>query len=174
MKNSIFGQIYSGPIVDNIDVADIITVESTSPATAVKPSLTGDAALDPGVLQRIEDRKDWFFGRDGAQPPITEEESEEIARQVDASRAEMSRIEAYIQSVQDKIEAQINNASVDGVEAAIILQTKQKLALKQALRRLFGNLQTRITLADLKELLAARSKLEHEAALDYAHDFPES
>jgi hypothetical protein len=173
--SSIFGHIYSGPVIDDVNVTDIISF--SAPAQANEDSNVFDAAgavQDPEILRRIEERKGWFFGRKGAQPPITERESEEIGKQVDEAKSELAEIENYIASLQSVIENQIVAQSVDGKEPAIVLNTKNKTSLKRSLRKLFGQDMTRITLSDLKELLAARTALEQAAVIDYARDFPES
>jgi hypothetical protein len=176
VSGSIFGQIYSGPVVDNINVTDIIAFSKTEALakeseTTVNP---GTGQLDPDIRQRIEDRKDWFFGQKGAPPPTTEAESLEISRQLDAAKQELAAIENYVSRVQATIESQINSQSVDGKEVAILLNTEGKASLKKSLRKLFGREMNRITLSDFKELLAARTALEQEAVLDYAKDFPGS
>lgn len=178
MMKGVFGHLYSGMPVDDINVADIISVslpqdlqeeaENTEHTTEL-----GSGQLRPEVRNRIEKRKQWFFNRDGPQPPITEEESEEISRQVEAARDEMRAVEARITRLQGEIEQQIAASSVDGVEPAINLDTKKKQALKRAIRKLFGRDMTRITLSDYKALLQARTAMEQEAVLDYARDFPE-
>jgi hypothetical protein len=171
--SSIFGHIYSGPVIDDVNVADIISFSSPE-ANANNKIILGSEIEDPEILRRIEERKGWFFGRKGAQPPITERESQEISKQVDEAKSELTEIENYIISLQSVIENQIVAQSVDGKEPAIVLETKNKNSLKRSIRKLFGQDMTRITLSDLKELLAARTALEQAAVTDYARDFPEN
>ncbi len=169
---SLFGKLYSGIPLQDINIADVVNKNTFSETYEEVGELnsTNEPAVTEALNAKIESRKNWFFGKSGAQPPVTEEESLEISKQVEDAKDEMKSILNRVTNLQTSIEAQIMSSD----NPVITLDTRNKMALKRALRKLFGRNMTQITLSDYKALLQARSELEEAAVLDYARDFPNS
>lgn len=176
--SKLFGKLYSGLPVEQVDVTDYIsTPDKTKKGSALERESEmfndDESRFDPDIQKRIEARQNWIFQEKGPQPPVTEQEAEEITRQVESAKAEMESALSEVELMQSVIQEQIDDADAAGSDVAITLDTSKKSALRRAMRKLFGGAKARVTLADYKALLQARSEMEEAAALDYARGFPE-
>lgn len=175
--SKLFGKLYQGPPVERVDVTDFISTAKKSQGSVVElesEMFTDDESrFDPDIQRRIEARQNWIYQEKGPIPPPTEAEAQEISRQVESAKAEMQAASDQVVAMQGIIERQIQDAEAAGSDVAITLDTDKKSALRRAMRKLFGGNKSRVTLADYKALLQARSEMEEAAALDYARGFPE-
>jgi ribosomal protein L23 len=108
--------------------------------------------------------------------PITEAESQEIDRRIDAALKDIAERKEQVASIRKLLDAQVQpstSAASGSSEYNFKLDISRKRRIKKAIKALFGIKTDTITYSMYKEMLAARAQLEQEEAEGYVSGYPD-